>query len=72
MRPSSKIVISTRNHLFGPLIKNNKIWTKKWVGLVLGKVYGNNPKIKEKCYFTEPVLKRIISTGNHLFGPMIR
>ena len=50
---------------------NNEIWTKKWVSLVLDKVYKNCPNYKKKCYFTKPTLKRVISTGNHLFGPLI-
>ena len=34
-------------------------------------MYKNLPKIKNKCYFTKPASKRVISTGNHLLGPMI-
>ena len=49
-----------------------KFGPKKWVSLVLGKVYENYPKIKKKCYFTKPTSKRVISTRNHLFGPIIR
>ena len=29
-------------------------------------------KIKEKCYFKKPNLRRVISARNHLFGPIIR
>ena len=28
-------------------------------------------KIKEKCYFTKPTSKRVMSIGNPLLGPMI-
>ena len=49
-----------------------KFEPKKWVSLVLGKVYVNYPKTKEKCSFTKPTLKRVIITGNHLFGPVIK
>ena len=52
--------------------KITKLGQKKWVSLDLGKVYENNPKNKEKCYFTKLTLKRVISTGNHLFVPKIR
>ena len=41
-----------------------KFGQKKWVNLVLGKVYKNCPKFKEKCYFTKLTSKRVISTGN--------
>ena len=49
-----------------------KFGQSKWVRLVLGKVYENRPKIKKKSYFTKLILKRVISIGNHLFGPKIR
>ena len=49
-----------------------KFEPKKWASLVLGKVYKNCPKIKKKFYFTKLTSKRVISTGNHLFGPNIR
>ena len=66
-KPTSKGVISTRNHLFG-----TKFGPKKWVSFVLGKVYKNCPKIKEKCDFTKLTSNRVISTLNYLFGPNIR
>ena len=28
-----------------------KFWQKKWVSLILGKLYENCPKLKKKCYF---------------------
>ena len=37
-----------------------------------GQSVQNCSKIKEKFYFTKPSSKRVISTGNDLFGPMIR
>ena len=40
----------------------------QWVSCVLGKVYENCPKIKDKCYFTKPTSKSVISTRKHLFG----
>ena len=46
-----------------------KFGPKKWVTLVLGQVYENCPKSKEKCYFTKLTSKRVISTRNNLFGP---
>ena len=49
-----------------------KFGQKKYVSLVLGKVYENCLKIKEKCYMTKLTSKRVISTGNPLFGPKIR
>ena len=49
-----------------------KFGAKKWVGLVLGKVNENCPKIKKQCYFTKLTSKRVISARNHIFGPMIR
>ena len=49
-----------------------KFGPKKWVSLVLGKVPENCPNIKEKSYFTKPTLNWVISTGNHLFDPIIR
>ena len=49
-----------------------KFRPKKWVSFVLEKVYENCPKIKKKCYFTKPNSKWVISTGNHLFGPIKR
>ena len=49
-----------------------KYGQKKWACLVLCKVYENCTKIKEKCYFKNHTLKRVISTGNSLFGPKIR
>ena len=49
-----------------------KFGSKKWVSLVLGKVYKNCLKIKEKFYFTKLTSKRVIPTTNHLFGPSIR
>ena len=55
-----------------PLYDNNEILTKKWVSFVCGKVFENCPKTKEKCYFMKPTSKRVMSTGNHLFGPKIR
>ena len=60
-----------------PLISSNdrivmKFGPKKWVSLVLGKLYENCPKIKEKYYFTKPTSKREISTENPLFGPLIK
>ena len=48
-----------------------KFGQKKWVSCVLGKVYKNCSKIKKECYFTKPTSKRLISTENHLFRPMI-
>ena len=39
---------------------------------VLGKVYENYAKKKEKCYFIKLTSKRVISSGKHLFGPIIR
>ena len=48
-----------------------KCGKKKLASFVLGKVYDNCSKVKEKCYFTKPTSKRVIYTGNHLFGPMI-
>ena len=63
-------IISTRFPLF---IYKDKIITKfgqkKWASFVLGKVYENYPKIKEKSYFKKLTSKRVISTGNPLFGP---
>ena len=49
-----------------------KYGPKKWVSLVSGKAHDNYPKSKETCYFTKVTSKRVISTGNHLFGPNIR
>ena len=49
-----------------------KFKPKRLVSLILGKVYENCLKIKEKCYVTKLTSKRVISTGNHLFGPKIR
>ena len=57
--------------LFVPIVDNNKILTKKWVSLVFGKKYENCQKIKKNSYFTKPTSKSVISTGNHLFGPII-
>ena len=37
----------------------------------MGKVYKNNPKIKENCYFMKLTSKRVISAENALFGPKI-
>ena len=48
-----------------------KFGPKKWVSLVLVKVY-RCLKIKEKYYFTKPTLKRVISTRIHLFDQKIR
>ena len=48
-----------------------KFGWKKWVSFVLGKVNENCPKINENSYFSKPTSKRIISIGNHLFGPII-
>ena len=43
---TSKWVISTGNHLFGQNIRYQKTMDKKkWVSLVLGKMYKNCPKI---------------------------
>ena len=42
------------------------------MSFVCGKVFENRPKTKEKCNFTKPTSMRVISTGNHLFGPKIR
>ena len=52
--------------------KITKFGQKKKVSLVLGNVNDNCPKIEEKSYFTKPTSKRVISTGNYLFGPLIR
>ena len=49
-----------------------KFGQKKMASLVLGKVYENNTKIKEKCYFMKLTSKRIILIRNHLFDPNIR
>ena len=49
-----------------------KFGQKKWMSLVLVKVYENCLKNEKKCYFRKPTSKRVISIGNHLFGPMIR
>ena len=49
-----------------------KFRPKKWVSFVFKKVDENCSKIKKKCYFTKPTLKWVISTENHLFGPIIR
>ena len=46
-----------------------KFKRKKWASLVFGKVDKNCLKIMEKCGFTKLASKRVISTGNHLFGP---
>ena len=43
-----------------------KFEEKKWVSLVLGKVYENWPKIKEKCYLTKLTSKILISTKKPL------
>ena len=40
--------------------------------MVLGKVYENCTKIKEKCYFKKLTFNRVISTGNLLFEPQDR
>ena len=73
MKLTSKRVITTGNPLF---FSKDKILTKfgykKLVSLVLGKVYENCIKIKEKRYFTKLTSKSVISTGNPLFGPKIR
>ena len=37
-----------------------KFGPKKWVSFILGKVYENYLKIKEKYYFTKPTSKRVI------------
>ena len=50
-----------------PWKDSNEIWTKKWVSLVLGKVYENCQKIKKRCYFTRLTSKIVILTRNHLF-----
>ena len=62
MKLISKRVISTGNLLFGPKIIMiiKKFGQKKWVGLVLGIVYKNCPKMKEKCYFKKFTSKRVI------------
>ena len=39
--------------------------------MVLGKVYENSMKIYEKCNFTKPILKKVISIRNLLSGPKI-
>ena len=44
---------------------------KKRVNLVFGKVSENYPKIKKSFQFMKPTSKRAISTGNHLFGPLL-
>ena len=49
-----------------------KFGQKKGPNLVFVKAYKNCRKIKEKCYVMKPTSKRVISTGNHLFCPMIR
>ena len=49
-----------------------KFRQKKWVSFVFGKVYENYPKVKKKCYFRKPTLKRVVSMENYLFGPLIR
>ena len=63
-------VASTRNLLFGWRQDNNETWIKKWVSLVLSKVYENYPNIKEKCYFTKLTSERVRSTENLIFGPL--
>ena len=45
---------------------------RKQASLVLGKVYENDTKIKEKCYFMKLTSKRVITIRNLLFGPKIR
>ena len=40
--------------------------------IFLGKVYENCMKIKEKYYFKNLTSKRVISTGDPVFGPKIR
>ena len=49
-----------------------KFGQKNWVSLVLGKVFKNCQKIKEKFYFTKLTSKRVTSTVNYLFCPNIR
>ena len=49
-----------------------KVRRKKCASLVLGNAYVNCPKIMEKCYFMIPTSKRVLSTENHLFGPITR
>ena len=49
-----------------------KFRQKKWESLILGNVYENCSKIKEKYYFTKPNSRRIISNRNPLFGSKIR
>ena len=41
---------------------------KKWMNLVLDKVFENCTKIKEKCNFMKLTSKGVISIENHLFG----
>ena len=49
-----------------------KFGQKKWVSLVLGKVYENCTKIRIKCYLSKLTSKSVISIGNPLFGSKIR
>ena len=65
MKHTSKRVISTRNYLFVEDKIITKFGQKKLASLVLGKVYKNSMKIKEKCYFMKLTSKRVISTRNH-------
>ena len=64
--------VNRKPHIWSLDKKIMKFGQKKWSSFVLGKVYENCLKIKEKCYFTKLISKRVISTGNHLFGPNIR
>ena len=64
--------INRKQHIWSHYKIITKFGPKKWVRLVLGKVYENCTKIKEKSYFMKLTSKKVISPRNHLFGPITR